>query len=86
MDEKSIVLCDTNIIIELYKGNDAIIKELKKIEQHNIAISIITAGELLYGALNKSDLIKINRDIAHLRVFEIDNNISNQFLQLMNIP
>jgi tRNA(fMet)-specific endonuclease VapC len=84
MGKKSIVLCDTNIIIELYKGNNEIITKLKEIEQQNIAISIITAGELLYGALNKNELAKITRDVQHLHNFDIDSNISSTFLKLMN--
>jgi tRNA(fMet)-specific endonuclease VapC len=84
MGKKSVVLCDTNIIIELYKGNSRIVKELQKIEQQNIAISIITAGELLYGALNKNELRKITQDIQHLHTFNIDSDISDTFLKLMN--
>ncbi len=47
MEKKSLVLCDTNIIIEFYKKNVSIVKSLKAIGQENIAISIITAGELM---------------------------------------
>ena len=53
MEKKSLVLCDTNIIIEFYKENPRVIKNLHDIGQQNIAVSIVTSGELLYGALNK---------------------------------
>lgn len=42
MEKKSLVLCDTNIIIEFYKKNSIIVKSLKAIGQENIAISIIS--------------------------------------------
>jgi len=61
MGQNKIVLCDTDVIIEFYKGNIAIIDELKKIGQSNIAISCITAGEIIFGALNKRELSKIKR-------------------------
>ena len=47
MEKGQLILCDTNIIIELYKGNPAILKTLKSIGQQNISVSIITAGELV---------------------------------------
>ena len=59
MEKSKVVLCDTNIIIEFYKGNAAILKSLRSIGQENIAVSIITFGELIYGSINKTDLLKI---------------------------
>jgi len=85
MDKKQIVLCDTNILIEFYKGNKKIIDDLKKIGQDNIAISIITTGELMYGALNKTELIKIKKDCESLKILDIDVNISSCFIQIMTI-
>ena len=41
------VLCDTNIFIEIYKGNDLIIEVFEKIGQDNVAISDVTCAELL---------------------------------------
>ncbi len=84
MEKSELVLCDTNIIIELYKGNPTIVKSLKSIGQEKIAVSIITAGELLYGALNKKELTQINRDLSELRILEIDNEIGNEFIKLMS--
>ncbi len=50
-----IVLCDTDVIIEFYKNNANVISQLRAIGQENILISTITAGELIYGALNKKE-------------------------------
>ena len=72
MGQAKIVLCDTDIIIEFYRNNPDIISELKKIGQQNIAVSIITAGELIYGALNKKELNEIKKDIESLTVLNID--------------
>ncbi|MCB9267496.1 MAG: type II toxin-antitoxin system VapC family toxin [Lewinellaceae bacterium] len=77
------ILCDTNILIEHYRRNLSVIAELKKIGQPNIAISIVTAGELIYGALNKRELSQILKDIAHLNLFHINQQVGDIQLQLM---
>lgn len=77
------VLCDTNILIEFYKGNNEIITSLKKIGQENIAISCITAGELYFGALNKKELNQIKKDLSLLNIIDIDESCSENFLGLM---
>ena len=50
------ILLDTNILIEMYKGNEVIIHRIKMIGQNNIAISDVTSAELLFGARNKDEL------------------------------
>ena len=40
------ILCDTNIIIELYRNNINIVAAVKAIHQDNAAISDVTCAEL----------------------------------------
>lgn len=84
MEQTKIVLCDTDVMIEFYRGNPEIVSELKRIGQENIAISYITAGELIYGALNKRELAKIKKDIAHLILLNIDNKTCEVFIKLIS--
>lgn len=77
------ILCDTDIIIELYRNNENIITELKSIGEENIAISVITAGELFYGALNKTELKQIERDVKCLDIKFVNEEISVLFYNLM---
>lgn len=84
MAEEALVLCDTNIIIEFYKENSSILAELKTIGQKNVVVSIITAGELLYGAFNKKELNQINRDLAHLHLLHLDSSVCACFMELMS--
>ena len=81
--EKSIVLCDTNILIEFYKNNHDIVARLQDIGSNNIAVSAVTAGELLFGALNKKEVQAIKKDIEHLVLFHINDLISQKFIELM---
>lgn len=70
------ILCDTNIFIEIYKGNNDIISAFKKIGQHNVAISDVSCAELLYGARNMKELRAIRNDINVLTVLPIQTAIS----------
>jgi tRNA(fMet)-specific endonuclease VapC len=83
MEKKPLVLCDTNIIIEFYKENPEVIKNLRSIGQQNIAVSIVTAGELLFGVLNKRELSRIKRDIEHLQIIHLTPEIGECFTKLM---
>jgi len=58
------VLCDTNILIEFYKTNPTVIRNLQGIGPINIGVSVITKAELLYGARDKAELTKIERHVA----------------------
>jgi tRNA(fMet)-specific endonuclease VapC len=84
MENKSLILCDTDILIEFYKGNKIVVHNLENIGQRNIAISIITAGELLYGALNKRELNQIKKDIGTLQLIDLNDKIGGVFLELMS--
>jgi predicted nucleic acid-binding protein len=81
--EKSVIICDTNILIELYKNNPKIISNLQMIGEENIAISSVTAGELVFGALNKKELQTIKKNIDNLVVLHINDLISRKFIDLM---
>jgi tRNA(fMet)-specific endonuclease VapC len=80
---ESMILCDTNILIEFYKNNTAIIQELRQIGIHQLAISVITRAELYYGAINKNELNRIQQHLDLLQNIPIDQPISEKFIQLM---
>ena len=83
MGQEKVVLCDTDVIIEFYRNNSEIISELKIIGQQNIAVSIVSAGELIFGALNKKELTKIKKDLANLAILDLDKKTSDVFLDIM---
>ena len=82
--EQEVILCGTDVIIELYRNNQEIISELHKIEKKHIGISIITAGELIFGALNKRELHQIQKDIKSLKSIYLNNDVGEIFLKLMS--
>ena len=77
------ILCDTNILIDFYKGNSNIINELQKAVLDNLAVSVITAGELYFGARDKQELMKMRKHLSLMKQISLDTNSSNQFLALL---
>jgi tRNA(fMet)-specific endonuclease VapC len=77
------ILCDTNILIEFYKNNPKIVDKLRQIGSKRLAISIISQAELYYGAINKAELLKIQKHLNLLHNFPVNNQVSTQFIQLM---
>ena len=77
------ILCDTNILIEFYRGNLAILDVLHEIGIQNLAISVITTGELFFGAQDKRELRKIQKHLALLNQIPLDADISTRFVVLL---
>ncbi len=77
------ILCDTNILIEFYRGNSEIVSQLQKIGLPNLAISVITVGEIYFGARNKRELRQIERNLSLLKQVPLDSNVSQHFLALL---
>ena len=78
------ILCDTNILIEVYRGNGLIINEVVKIGEQNIAISDVTCAELLFGARNKEELKILKKDIDKLTCIPINSQIYNLSVRLVD--
>lgn len=70
------ILLDTNILIEVFKGNAAIIDSVSNAGPENLSLSSITVMELYYGALNKLELQRIRKHLAAFRIVHISTAIS----------
>ena len=79
----TMVLCDTNIFIEVYRSNFAVRDALEKIGHENIVVSDVTRAELLYGAANKRELQMIRKDLDKIAVLHIDPSISERAVDLV---
>lgn len=77
------ILCDTNILIEFYKGNSEIILELKRLGNEQIGLSSITRAELYFGALNKAELKQLKESLDTLTEYPLTTLITKRFTQLM---
>ena len=72
------ILCDTNFLIEIYRNNLDIIKIVKSIGQHNMAVSDVSCAELMFGARNKKELQTIRKDLNKLTILPIEANIDRK--------
>lgn len=77
------ILCDTNVLIEFYKGRADVTNALRSMGISNIAISVVTAAELFYGARDKRELRKMQKHLALLRQLPLDTETSRLFLTLI---
>ena len=81
--KSNIILCDTNVIIEAFRNNKVVIDELEKIGYDNITISVITVAELLFGARNKQEFLKIKKRIDKISIIPVNTGISDIFHKLI---
>jgi predicted nucleic acid-binding protein len=56
--------CDTNILIEFYRGNSEIIQELQVLGVANLSVSVVTSHELYYGARDKRELAVMRKHLS----------------------
>ena len=76
MAEANVILCDTNILIEFYKGRADVIETLSAAGVSNLAVSVITVGELYFGARDKRELKSLRENLSLLQQLPIDEEIS----------
>ena len=76
------ILLDTNVLIEILKGNQKTIGQIQRFDA-TLAISSITVMELYYGALNKIELNKLEKFVSLFRIIQINENISVKATKLI---
>ena len=70
------VICDTNIFIHAFNGNQETVDELGRLGHENICISTVTAMELYQGMGNKRELAQMKKRIRYYDTIEITEEIS----------
>ena len=77
------ILCDSNVLIELFKGNKNTLETLKSIGSQNIGISAVSLMELFFGARNKQELALIKDNLSMHHIFQINKNTSEIAVDLI---
>ena len=78
------VILDTNILIEILKGNSQTIKRVESFE-YELCISSITAMELYYGAINKAEIRKLEKSISLFKLIYPNEAISKKAVELVKL-
>jgi len=76
MGENLNYLLDTCILIDYLRGDPSVYDLLAKDEKIKLSMSTITMMELMIGALNKREVIYIQKAFSKIDIIYIDNDIS----------
>ena len=76
------VILDTNILIEILKGETRTVYAVEELSGE-LFVSSITAMELYYGALNKAETVKIEKFLNHFTILYPDATISRRAMELV---
>ncbi len=77
------VILDTNIIIELYKGNIQVRAICEELEEENLFVSSIVVSEFYSGVRDKKELLLIQKHIRKFPIVHINETISEIAVGLM---
>jgi len=83
MAKNQLILCDTNIIIELFRGDEKTRESIHEIGLGNIAISIITFSEVLQG-MRKREEEQTLKFLNSVQVLHLSKEISKHFKGLIS--
>lgn len=76
------IVLDTNILIEVLKGNPKTIKQVQTLDDE-LAISSISVMELYYGARDKQEVKKIEKFVSLFTILHLNESISFKAMQLI---
>jgi predicted nucleic acid-binding protein len=76
------ILLDTNILIEILKGNPKTTQQLELLGGP-LAISSITAMELIYGARNRAEVRQLEKFMLLFQSLHLSSPISTRALKLI---
>jgi predicted nucleic acid-binding protein len=79
------VIFDTNILIELYRGNLTVKEDVQHLKSNIFYISSITAAEFMIGARDKADLQRIEKQLVKYTQIPLTVEITDIFLDLFKI-
>ncbi len=77
-----ITLLDTNILIEILKGNRETISKINTLNS-TYTVSDISYMELIYGAFDNKEVKKIEKFLSNFKIIEINNKVSQKALLLI---
>ncbi|MBM3124842.1 MAG: type II toxin-antitoxin system VapC family toxin [Chloroflexi bacterium] len=77
------ILCDTNILIEFYRNNQEVVANLQDVGLAELAVSMITVGELYFGARDRQELQIMKKHLAKLKQISVDADVSEIAVSLL---
>jgi len=81
----SLVICDTNIFISLFKEFSETIADLKSIGDENVLISSVSVMELYRGMENKRELKTMENKIKRYNLIHFNEQVSVKAIELVQL-
>jgi tRNA(fMet)-specific endonuclease VapC len=78
------VIFDTTVLIELYRGNVSVKQRIEELAPDTIYISSITVAEFMVGAKDKLDIIQLQKQLSNYTFLSLNEGINNLFLELFD--
>ena len=76
MEEKELVICDSDVLIEVIdRNNKKVLNFLIHLGTENLCISLVTYSEIIFGALSKPHYLKLLPDLKKFTLISIDTQI-----------
>jgi predicted nucleic acid-binding protein len=83
--EKSFIVVDTDILIDVSRGVSQATEELEKLEESKtLAISVITKFELMVGCNDKKELKELKEFLEPFEIFHLSEAISSKAVELFD--
>jgi len=81
--EKELILCDTNIFISWFRGDNETVVRLKQIGLENIIIPSVAIMELLQGTRNKTETIQLKKKLKAYHIIHFNEATSKLTIELI---
>ncbi len=78
------IILDSSIVIELQRGNQAVIEKVYEFEQQHIFVTPIVIAEFFRGARDKSELAKCRKLIGKFGVLSLNEGVADKFVEIFD--
>ena len=82
--EEGLVLCDTNVFINFFNGNEETINIFKKLGDKRILIPSVTVMELYQGMNNKTELNGMKKKIKNYSILHFNTDVSRLTIEYIS--
>lgn len=82
MAQKKLVLCDSNVLFDYFRGVPAMVQELDDLSFDRLYLSVISEAEM-YAGMKRSEKRRTTETINKFNVIGLDSDISRRLLSLM---
>jgi len=84
MEEKGLIICDLDVIIEFFdRANKSIENRLVEMGRENLCISSVTYSEIIFGSIDQDQLTTLSKGLEKFIVVDIDQRIDTIHRELV---